>query len=106
MQVVRMIKWFNWDWWLNAVYEVHAFVDTHITATYKEIETRKARIAAGEKVGPEREDLLWYTASHDSDYEDLRSQLALLLVPNNDTNQFKGVRTKRLVNSASPLSEA
>ncbi|OQE46340.1 hypothetical protein PENCOP_c001G07690 [Penicillium coprophilum] len=69
MQVVRMIKWFNWDWWLKA--------------RLKEIETRKARITVGGRLGPEQEDLLWYTASHDSDYEDLRSQLALLLVLNN-----------------------
>lgn len=88
MQLVRIIKWINWDWWLKAVQEVHDFVDGHITDTYKDIETRKKLIAAGEDVGPERQDLLWYMASHDSDHEDLRSQLSLLLVPNNDTTSI------------------
>ncbi|KAJ5742111.1 cytochrome P450 52A11 [Penicillium manginii] len=46
-----------------AVYEVHAFVDTHITETYKEIRIRKGHIVAGEK-------------------------LSLLLVPNNDTTSI------------------
>lgn len=88
MQLVRIIKYINWDWWLSAVQEVHDFVDGHITDAYKEIEERKVQIAAGEEVGPERQDLLWYMASHDSDHEDLRSQLSLLLVPNNDTTSI------------------
>lgn len=88
MQLVRIIKWINWDWWLKAVQEVHDFVDVHINATYAEIAARKELVAKEKDVGPEREDLLWYMASECPDHEELRSQLSLLLVPNNDTTSI------------------
>jgi cytochrome P450 monooxygenase len=84
----RFMWAFNWNWWLNAVDEVHAFVNPHIRATFKEIDEREKRIKEGLPVRPERTDLLWSMASNLRDEELLRSQLCLIIVPNNDTTSI------------------
>lgn len=78
----------NWDWWLKAVYEVHDFVNPHIRATLREIEEREKCLREGIPVGPERTDLLWSMATNLRDEEELRSQLCLIIVPNNDTTSI------------------
>ncbi|KAL2810745.1 cytochrome P450 [Aspergillus granulosus] len=91
IQMWKAYKLLDWSWWYKAVYSVHDFVDVHITRAYTEIEERRAHLEAGEKeqdLGPERKDLLWHMASHCPDREELRSQLCLLLVPNNDTTSI------------------
>ncbi|KAL4809103.1 cytochrome P450 [Aspergillus unguis] len=88
IQMWKAYKLLDWNWWIRAVYSVHDYVDGHITRAYEEIEERKTRLEAGEEVGPERKDLLWHMASHCPDREELRSQLCLLLVPNNDTTSI------------------
>ncbi|EHK20480.1 uncharacterized protein TRIVIDRAFT_49165 [Trichoderma virens Gv29-8] len=88
IQMYKFLWAFNWNWWLKAVYEVHDFVNVHIRSTYKQIEEREQRIKDGLPVGPERVDLLWYMASHVRDEEELRSQLCLVFVPNNDTTSI------------------
>lgn len=87
-QFYMMLWAFNWNWWYKAVYEVHDFVNVHIRSTYKEIEEREQRIKEGLPVGEERTDLLWYMAWHLRDEELLRSQLCLVIVPNNDTTSI------------------
>lgn len=88
IQLWKANKLFDWSWWLEAVHTVHNYVDVHIDRVYKEIGERKRAIEAGETVGPERTDLLWFMASNLEDREELRSQLCLLLVPNNDTTSI------------------
>ncbi|KAL6895172.1 cytochrome P450 [Trichoderma longibrachiatum] len=88
IQMYKFLWAFNWKWWLKAVYEVHDFVNVHIRSTYKELEQREQRIKDGLPVGPERVDLLWYMATHVRDEEELRSQLCLVFVPNNDTTSI------------------
>lgn len=88
VQFYRFIWAFNWNWWLDAVYKVHDFVNVHIRSTYAEIEARKQAIAEGKEVGPERTDLLWFMASNVPEEEELRSQLCLVFVPNNDTTSI------------------
>jgi cytochrome P450 monooxygenase len=87
-QTYRVMWAFNWDWWLNAVDEVHAFVNPHIRSTFKEIDERERRIKEKLPVGPERSDLLWSMATNLRDEELLRSQLCLIIVPNNDTTSI------------------
>ncbi|KAF3491692.1 Cytochrome P450 52A13 [Arthroderma uncinatum] len=79
---------FNWDWWLKAVDEVHAFVNPYIRATFKEIDEREQSAKLGLSLAPERSDLLWSMASSLRDEELLRSQLCLIIVPNNDTTSI------------------
>lgn len=88
VQFYRFIWAFNWNWWLDAVYKVHDFVNVHIRSTYAEIEARKQAVAEGKDVGPERTDLLWFMASNVPEEEELRSQLCLVFVPNNDTTSI------------------
>jgi len=87
-QTYRFMWAFNWDWWLKAVYEVHDFVNPHIRSTLKEIEEREQALREGKPVEPERTDLLWSMATHLRDEEELRSQLCLIIVPNNDTTSI------------------
>ena len=87
-QTYRFMGFFNWDWWLDAVDQVHSFVNPHIRATFKEIDEREQRIKKGLPVGPERSDLLWSMANNCRDEELLRSQLCLIIVPNNDTTSM------------------
>ncbi|KAM0342045.1 hypothetical protein ACHAPU_009773 [Fusarium lateritium] len=88
IQFYRFLWAFNWNWWLEAVYKVHDFVNVHIRSTYAEIEERKRLMAEGKEVGPERTDLLWFMASNVPEEEELRSQLCLVFVPNNDTTSI------------------
>lgn len=84
----RFMWAFNWDWWLKAVGEVHDFVNPQIRATFAEIYERERRIEQGLPVEAERSDLLWSMASRLRDEEQLRSQLCLIIVPNNDTTSI------------------
>jgi cytochrome P450 monooxygenase len=79
---------FNWNWWLKAVDEVHDLVNPHIRATFEEIYKRERRIEQGLPIEPERSDLLWSMASRLRDEEQLRSQLCLIIVPNNNTTSI------------------
>ncbi|OAA58901.1 Cytochrome P450 [Akanthomyces lecanii RCEF 1005] len=88
IQLWKAHKLFDWTWWNSAVHKVHKYTDAHIDRAYKEIKERKRASEAGEDVGPERTDLLWFMASNLDDREELRSQLCLLLVPNNDTTSI------------------
>lgn len=88
IQLWRCMWLLRWGWWMDAVTIVHDFMNKHIHRAYREIEEREARINAGLEVGPERQDLLWYMASNCRDEEELRSQLCLLFVPNNDTTSI------------------
>lgn len=88
IQMWKAVGLINWNWWLKAVSTVHEYVDEHITKAYEEIEERQTRLDQGLVVGPERVDLLWHMASNLADRTELRSQLCLLLVPNNDTTSI------------------
>lgn len=87
-QTYRFMWAFNWNWWLDAVDEVHAFVNPHIRSTFTEIDERERRVQKSLDVGPERTDLLWSMATNLRDEEQLRSQLCLIIVPNNDTTSI------------------
>nr|A0A482NAF7.1 RecName: Full=Cytochrome P450 monooxygenase iccC; AltName: Full=Ilicicolin H biosynthesis cluster protein C [Talaromyces variabilis]QBQ83705.1 ring expansion P450 [Talaromyces variabilis] len=78
----------DWTWWLKAVYKVHDYVNPYIRSTLKELAEREERIKQGLPVGPERTDLVWSMATHLRDEELLRSQLCLIIVPNNDTTSI------------------
>lgn len=78
----------DWSWWLKAVTEVHDYVNPYIRSTLSELKERENRIKQGLTVGPERTDLLWSMATHLQDEEQLRSQLCLIIVPNNDTTSI------------------
>ncbi|KAK0120179.1 hypothetical protein ONS95_011585 [Cadophora gregata] len=87
-QTYRFLWLLDWNWWLKAVADVHDFVTPHIRSTYKEIEERERRLKEGLPVPPERTDLIWSMASNLRDEELLRSQLCLIIVPNNDTTSI------------------
>ncbi|RAH76894.1 cytochrome P450 [Aspergillus japonicus CBS 114.51] len=88
LQMYKVMNLIDWSWWLRAIKIVHAYMDEHLDRVYADIAERERRIAAGEDVGPERLDLLWYMAKHCPERAELRSQLSLLFVPNNDTTSI------------------
>ncbi|KAI1639213.1 putative monooxygenase [Biscogniauxia mediterranea] len=88
LQLWRIQALLNWNWWFDAVKVVHEFVDVHIDKAYADLEARRKAIESGQDAGPERTDLLWYMASNCPDREELRSQVSLLFVPNNDTTSI------------------
>jgi cytochrome P450 monooxygenase len=78
----------DWSWWLKAVAEVHDYVNPYIRSTLSELREREDRVKQGLTVGPDRSDLLWSMATNLRDEEQLRSQLCLIIVPNNDTTSI------------------
>ncbi|KAI0487509.1 putative monooxygenase [Xylaria cf. heliscus] len=88
LQLWKVHKLLNWNWWFQAVKVVHEFVNVHIDKVYADIEIRRKAIESGQDPGPERVDLLWYMASNCPDRGELRSQVSLLFVPNNDTTSI------------------
>ncbi|KAJ5909076.1 cytochrome P450 [Penicillium taxi] len=88
IQIWRCMWLLRWGWWYDAITIVHDFMNGHIRQAYSEVQEREAHINASLEVGPERQDLLWYMASNCRDEEELRSQLCLLFVPNNDTTSI------------------
>ncbi|RDL32694.1 Uncharacterized protein BP5553_09150 [Venustampulla echinocandica] len=88
-QTFRFLWAFNWNWWLKAVDEVHDFINPQIRSTFAEMDERDARQKKGLALEPERTDLLWLMALHlRGDEAELRSQLCLIIVPNNDTTSI------------------
>ncbi|KXJ87993.1 putative cytochrome P450 monooxygenase [Microdochium bolleyi] len=88
-QTYRFIWAFSWKWWLDAVGEIHDFVNAHILSTFAQLDEREAQLASGTDVAPERTDLLWTMAQQmRGDLEGLRSQLCLIIVPTNDTTSI------------------
>ncbi|KAF4911602.1 Cytochrome P450 monooxygenase tenA [Colletotrichum viniferum] len=85
----RFMWAFNWGWWLEAINDIHAIVNAHIIATYKELDERDLARKNGQERGPERTDLLWIMAQQmRNDLEGLRSQVCLIIVPTNDTTSM------------------
>lgn len=71
--------------WLEAVATVHKFVDKHIDKALEEIERSKAATDSKH----ERSDLIWSMSQRlKHDRADLRSQMLLFFVPNNDTTSI------------------
>lgn len=71
----RFMWAFNWGWWLEAINDIHAIVNAHIIATYKELDERDLARKNGQELGPERTDLLWIMAQQmRNDLEGLRSR--------------------------------
>ncbi|EGX88220.1 cytochrome P450 monooxygenase, putative [Cordyceps militaris CM01] len=87
-QTYKILWAFKWDWWFEAVTKVHAFLNPYIRSTLKELEERQQRIKDGLAVGEERTDLLWTMATMLPNEEELRSQVCLIFVPNNDTTSI------------------
>ncbi len=87
-QTYKILWAFKWDWWFEAVEKVHGFLNPYIRSTLKEVAERQQRITHGLPVGEERTDLLWSMATMLPDEEELRSQLCLIFVPNNDTTSI------------------
>lgn len=80
---------FNWGWWLEAVNDIHTFVNANIRATFKEMDERDLALKEGRELTPERTDLLWIMAKDmRGDVEGLRSQVCLIIVPTNDTTSM------------------
>jgi cytochrome P450 monooxygenase len=88
IQMSRFMWLLRWGWWLDAIRQVHDFVNEHIRKAYKDLEEREKRTKAGLSEEPERTDLIYYMASNLRDEEQLRSQLCLVFVPNNDTTSI------------------
>ncbi|KAI2791889.1 Cytochrome monooxygenase apdE [Penicillium oxalicum] len=88
LQLYRVMHLIDWSWWLRAIKIIHEFMDERIDRVYADIAQHQKRIQAGEDVGPERLDLLWHMALGCPDHVELRSQLSLLFVPNNDTTSI------------------
>ncbi|KAM3440025.1 hypothetical protein NHJ13734_003460 [Beauveria thailandica] len=87
-QTHRILWAFDWSWWFEAVEKVHGFLNPYIRSTLKELEERQQRIKDGLPVDEERTDLLWSMATMLPDEEELRSQVCLIFVPNNDTTSM------------------
>ncbi|RFU78914.1 cytochrome p450 [Trichoderma arundinaceum] len=88
LQWYKYLFLFKHQAWLDAVSVVHKYVNGHIDRTYaemKEVDDLKSR---GVQAEVERTDLLWYMATHLKDKEELRSQMCLIFVPNNDTTSI------------------
>lgn len=87
-QTYKVLWAFKWDWWYEAVEKVHAFLNPYIRSTLKELKERQQRIKDGLPVGKQRTDLLWSMATELPHEEELRSQVCLIFVPNNDTTSI------------------
>ena len=90
IQLSKLLWMFSWRDWLADIEKVHAFLNAHIRRTYKEIEEWEKKEKAGANLGPEPETLIWYMAKNLRDEELLRSQMALIFVPNNDVSSSGG----------------
>ncbi|KAB8067550.1 cytochrome P450 [Aspergillus leporis] len=88
-QAHRFMWAFNWNWWLDAVNDIHAFVNANIKATFAEMDERDRLQSEGKELAPERTDLLWTMAKDmRGDLKGLRSQVCLIIVPTNDTTSM------------------
>jgi cytochrome P450 monooxygenase len=76
--------------WLDAIAVVHKFVDKHIDSTFEELDRSKTSEADPVLVAEhERSDLVWSMAQRlRHDRANLRSQILLFFVPNNDTTSI------------------
>ncbi|KAM6481638.1 cytochrome P450 monooxygenase [Trichoderma sp. SZMC 28011] len=88
LQWYKYLFLFKHQNWLDAVSVVHKYVDSHITKTYQEMEQIDELKSKGVDVKDERTDLLWWMARNLKDREELRSQMCLIFVPNNDTTSI------------------
>ncbi|KAF5860348.1 hypothetical protein ETB97_001709 [Aspergillus alliaceus] len=71
-QAYRFMWAFNWNWWLDAVNDIHAFVNANIKATFAEMDERDRLQSEG----------------YAGELEGLRSQVCLIIVPMNDTTSM------------------
>ena len=88
IQLSKFLWMFSWRDWLADIGKVHAYLNDHIRRTYREIEEYEKKEKTGANAGPEPETLIWYMAKNLRDEELLRSQMALIFVPNNDVSNI------------------
>lgn len=90
LQMSKFLWLFRSQKWLDAVAVVQEFVDRHIDRTFQEMEGSKtSKTDPASAVENERSDLMWSMAQRlKHDRADLRSQMLLFFVPNNDTTSI------------------
>ncbi|KAE8153457.1 cytochrome P450 [Aspergillus avenaceus] len=86
LQWYKYLFLFRHQSWLDAVNDVHEYLDKHIDRAYQEIEAYERQ--GKDPANAERTDLLWHMANNLRDKEALRSQICLIFVPNNDTTSI------------------